>query len=393
MSNGRDICDRLRELRRQVAEKYGLEYNPTECHHEGDCAGTCPACDIELFKLQSQLEAKGIRDIDVRLNLPEDEANDFEIDKTITAGVPYDINMINQTEDSEMQDNDGYIIMGDVMPPTETPELVTFCYIAGLQFHDIEEVWPELSVGTRLALVRDRNNKYDHNAVAVALESDYDGDPDNFDFDFILGYIPRRDNEEIAGLLDEGCELFGEIKELNEHIHYSRRILIGVYINTIEPDEEERKQLREQSEAMTDNELLDKAALICVTNHAGQTDKAGQAYFQHPMRVAMRCATTEQKIVALLHDTIEDTSVTPEYLLEQGFPKDIVDGILSVTKREGESYDDFVKRAAQNPIGRVVKLHDLEDNLDVLRLQSLDGNGAERINKYLKAYNYIMSLQ
>jgi hypothetical protein len=389
MSNGRDICDRLRELRRQVAEKYGLEYNPTECHHEGDCAGTCPACDIELFKLQSQLEAKGIRDIDVRLNLPEDEANDFEIDKTITAGVPYDINMINQTEDSEMQNNDGYIIMGDVMPPTETPELVTFCYIAGLQFHDIEEVWPELSVGTRLALVRDRNNKYDHNAVAVALESDYDGDPDNFDFDFILGYIPRRDNEEIAGLLDEGCELFGEIKELNEHVHYSRRILIGVYINTIEPDEEERKQLREQY----DNELLDKAALICVTNHAGQTDKAGQAYFQHPMRVAMRCATTEQKIVALLHDTIEDTSVTPEYLLEQGFPKDIVDGILSVTKREGESYDDFVKRAAQNPIGRVVKLHDLEDNLDVLRLQSLDGNGAERINKYLKAYNYIMSLQ
>jgi hypothetical protein len=80
-------------------------------------------------------------------------------------------------------------------------------------------------------------------------------------------------------------------------------------------------------------------------------------------------------------------------LLEQGFPKNIVDGILSVTKREGESYDDFVKRAAQNPIGRVVKLHDLEDNLDVLRLQSLDGNGAERINKYLKAYNYIMSLQ
>jgi ferredoxin len=393
MSNGRDICDKLRELRRQVAEKYGLEYNPTECHHEGDCAGTCPACDIELFKLQSQLEAKGIRNIDVRLDLPEDETNDFKIDENSTAGVPYDINMINQTENPEEQ-RDGEILMGDVMPPTETPELVTLCYVAGLQFHDIEEVWPELSVGTRLTLVRDRNNKYDRNAVAVALESDYDDDdPDNFDFDFILGYIPRRDNEEIAELLDEGCALFGEIKKLNEHVHYSRRILIGVYINRIEPDEEERKQHREPSEAMTDNELLDKAALICVTNHAGQTDKAGQAYFQHPMRVAMRCATAEQKIVALLHDTIEDTSVTPEYLIEQGFSKDIVDAILSVTKREGESYDDFVKRAAQNPIGRVVKLHDLEDNLDVLRLQSLDSKGAERINKYLKAYNYIMSLQ
>jgi (p)ppGpp synthase/HD superfamily hydrolase len=105
-----------------------------------------------------------------------------------------------------------------------------------------------------------------------------------------------------------------------------------------------------------------------------------------------RSATTEQKIVALLHDTIEDTSVTTEYLLGQGFTKDIVDGILSVTKRNGESYDDFVKRAAQNPIGCVVKLHDLEDNLDVLRLQSLDSNGAERINKYLKAYNYIIQV-
>ena len=53
--------------------------------------------------------------------------------------------------------------------------------------------------------------------------------------------------------------------------------------------------------------LLDKAAEICITNHAGQRDKAGAAYFQHPMRAAMRCQTDEEKIVALLHDTIEDT--------------------------------------------------------------------------------------
>jgi (p)ppGpp synthase/HD superfamily hydrolase len=119
---------------------------------------------------------------------------------------------------------------------------------------------------------------------------------------------------------------------------------------------------------MNDNELLEKAALICITNHSGQTDKTGQAYFQHPMRVALRCDTTEQKIVALLHDTIEDTPVTPEYLLEHGFPQTIVDAVLSVTKRDGEIYEDFVKRAAENPIGCIVKLHDLEDNLDVFRL-------------------------
>lgn len=61
--------------------------------------------------------------------------------------------------------------------------------------------------------------------------------------------------------------------------------------------------------------LLDKAALLCVTKHQGQHDKMGCAYFLHPMRVAMRCSMDDEKIVALLHDTLEDTDVTPKYLL------------------------------------------------------------------------------
>lgn len=136
--------------------------------------------------------------------------------------------------------------------------------------------------------------------------------------------------------------------------------------------------------------LLDKAALICVTKHAGQRDKMGCAYFQHPMRVAMRCRTDEEKMVALLHDTIEDTDITAEYLLAEGFPQSVVDGILSVTKREGESYEDFVARAKQNPLGRVVKLHDLEDNLDIFRLTALDADMTARYNKYLAARHFLL---
>lgn len=136
--------------------------------------------------------------------------------------------------------------------------------------------------------------------------------------------------------------------------------------------------------------LLDKAALICVTKHAGQRDKMGCAYFQHPMRVAMRCRTDEEKMVALLHDTIEDTGVTAEYLLAEGFPQSVVDGILSVTNREGESYEDFVARAKQNLLGRVVKLHDLEDNLDIFRLTTLDADMTARYNKYLAARRFLM---
>lgn len=136
--------------------------------------------------------------------------------------------------------------------------------------------------------------------------------------------------------------------------------------------------------------LLDRAAKICVTAHCGQRDKMGCAYFQHPMRVSMRCANDDEKIVALLHDVIEDTDVTPQQLLDDGFPEYIVEAILSVTKRDGETYEDFVARAKQNPIGRFVKLHDLEDNLDVFRLDTITDDMARRYTKYLKARRFLL---
>lgn len=137
--------------------------------------------------------------------------------------------------------------------------------------------------------------------------------------------------------------------------------------------------------------LLDKAAYICITKHQGQRDKSGCAYFQHPMRVAMRCATDEERIVALLHDIIEDTGLTPNDILNEGFPKHIVEAILSVTKRDMESYEEFVARAKKNPIGRQVKIHDLEDNLNVMRLDELSTEMTARFNKYLKALGFLKS--
>ena len=137
------------------------------------------------------------------------------------------------------------------------------------------------------------------------------------------------------------------------------------------------------------SKILEKAALICVTKHQGQRDKAGAAYFQHPMRIAMNCEKDEEKIVALLHDTVEDTDVTPEWLKEQGFPDEIVEAILSVTRNPGEDYHHFIDRAKNNPIGRIVKIHDLEDNLNVLRLSEITPEMAQRLAKYLKALEYL----
>ena len=69
--------------------------------------------------------------------------------------------------------------------------------------------------------------------------------------------------------------------------------------------------------------------------HAGQTDKAGAPYIFHPVRVACRCENDLERIVALLHDTVEDSDMTPERLLAEGFPRDIVEAVISVTHYEG----------------------------------------------------------
>ncbi len=138
------------------------------------------------------------------------------------------------------------------------------------------------------------------------------------------------------------------------------------------------------------NNLLEKALAIATKAHEGQTDKSGVPYILHPIRVSNRCKTDEERIVAILHDTIEDTDVTPDYLLSEGFPKSIVEAVLSVTRNEGESYEDFVIRSKQNPIGRQVKIHDLEDNMDITRLHSLLEKDLERLNKYLKAYRVLI---
>ena len=112
----------------------------------------------------------------------------------------------------------------------------------------------------------------------------------------------------------------------------------------------------------------------------------------HPIRVAERCKDPRAKIVALLHDTIEDTEVTPDTLQEEGFPQEIISAILSVTKQENETYDAFVRRASENPIGREVKIADLEDNMDVRRLKEITNEDVARLQKYLRAWQYLTKL-
>lgn len=110
------------------------------------------------------------------------------------------------------------------------------CAVAGTSFHieADDDIWNELEEGTEIALVRDKNNKHDSNAVAVALADDYDGDPDDFDFDFILGYIPRNQNEELARMLDAGFgeKISAKITTYKNYGNVNNRMRITIYLQS-----------------------------------------------------------------------------------------------------------------------------------------------------------------
>lgn len=139
--------------------------------------------------------------------------------------------------------------------------------------------------------------------------------------------------------------------------------------------------------------LLEKAIRIAVEAHRGQKDRYGAPYILHPLRVMNRVETDHEKIVALLHDVVEDSSWTLEDLEREGFPKSITSAVDSLTKREGEPYEKLVGRAARNPLARRVKLADLEDNLDARRLTHFKPGDAERFKKYLTAWKRLTNLE
>lgn len=138
---------------------------------------------------------------------------------------------------------------------------------------------------------------------------------------------------------------------------------------------------------------IEDAIELAVKSHRGQTDKYDQPYILHVLGVAGRCRSVEEKVVAFLHDVVEDTDTTFDDLRACGFSERIVAAVDCLTRRSGEGYDAFVERIAPNPLARAVKLADLEDNMDIRRsnrpIKEKDG---ERMEKYRKAWQYLAAL-
>jgi GTP diphosphokinase / guanosine-3',5'-bis(diphosphate) 3'-diphosphatase len=138
---------------------------------------------------------------------------------------------------------------------------------------------------------------------------------------------------------------------------------------------------------------LERAIAIAAQAHAGQLDKAGQAYILHPLRVMFRVRTEEERISAVLHDVVEDTTVTLEQLAEEGFSPAVVEAVKALTKLPNENRMDAAARAAANPIARVVKLADNAENMDLSRIPNPTERDFARHKEYERVRNLLLGAE
>ena len=137
--------------------------------------------------------------------------------------------------------------------------------------------------------------------------------------------------------------------------------------------------------------LLNKALAIAKLAHQGQVDKAGVDYIHHPLRVMDSVEEEKEKIVAVLHDVVEDSEITLEDLRQQGFDDEVVIAVGCLTKVPGETYEQFIQRVKCNPLARKVKLQDLKDNMDLSRLDKVSETDLHRVEKYKTAISVLLN--
>lgn len=132
-----------------------------------------------------------------------------------------------------------------------------------------------------------------------------------------------------------------------------------------------------------------KALGIMLKAHRGQKDRGGRPYWTHPLHVALRCKGDE-RIVALLHDVVEDSDMSIPELKAKGFSKDITDAVDCLTRKPYVDYMTYIEVIKENPIARAVKIRDLEHNMDIRRIKDPSEEDFKRVEKYKKALGILM---
>ena len=173
----------------------------------------------------------------------------------------------------------------------------------------------------------------------------------------------------------------------HEFCFYNYEDTIVISSGTAAEDEEYNSYLEElvEIDSLEDDEyfseLYGKATDLAEEVHAGQKDKGGKPYIEHPKYVSEHLEGRAEKIVGLLHDVVEDSSMTIEDLRGE-FPDIITDAVEAVTKREDELYASYIVRLRTNPIARRVKIEDMKHNMDLSRIPKPRKKDRRRVEKY-----------
>lgn len=150
-------------------------------------------------------------------------------------------------------------------------------------------------------------------------------------------------------------------------------------------------------ESIENNVILEKAIEIACRAHKGQRDKAGAPYILHPLRVMLQLDSIEERIVAVLHDVMEDGPAEAVQEIKNLLPQRLFEALLAVTKQDDEhgpeGYAHFIERAMHNSIARRVKIADLRDNLDITRLDAISEKDSDRLNRYLRSLRRLQALE
>lgn len=141
----------------------------------------------------------------------------------------------------------------------------------------------------------------------------------------------------------------------------------------------------DKSGVVDDVRTLEDAIALAAKAHEGRIDRAGQPGIFHPLRLMLKMRSEKDRMAAVLHDVVEDTAWTLERLREEGYPEAVVQAVDCLTRREAETYDEFIDRVKTSEIARRVKIADLEDNLEMSRTAHPTEKDLARMERYRKA--------
>lgn len=197
-----------------------------------------------------------------------------------------------------------------------------------------------------------------------------------------LKLTDKKNNGQLVFLNEEENE-YNIIEVKNKKYDLKYISLVPYYL--------EYTELYDKYEELTEEEFfLELAKQLSKEYHRKQVDKAGVDYFSgHITSVVNGVNTVEEKTVAYLHDTAEDTKLTYVDLMVLDFSDRIVNAVIALTKDKKESYKDYLKRVKSNELATAVKLSDLTNNMDLRRLKEITEADKKRLEKYKKAYKYL----